>query len=177
MPDHGFDVLPGLAASLGVGDARGATSVTRSIGYPVASIERICVAACACAAVAQYAVATALAMKRSLVELNTDWRARGMTELAFGIGINHGEAIVGNLGSSEKMELTVIGDAVNLASRLQGQAAAGEVLISEEAHRRTRDWLSGQRLTATEEALQLKGLDQPVKSFRLRAESWAPASS
>jgi adenylate cyclase len=69
---------------------------------------------------AQNAVSTALAMKRSLVKLNADWKNRGMKELAFGIGINHGEAIVGNLGSTEKMELTVIGDAVNTASRLEG---------------------------------------------------------
>ncbi len=69
---------------------------------------------------AQNAVSTALAMKRSLVKLNTDWKSRGMKTLAFGIGINHGEAIVGNLGSTEKMELTVIGDAVNTASRLEG---------------------------------------------------------
>jgi len=66
------------------------------------------------------AVATALAMKRSLRALNEDWKKRGMLELAFGIGINHGEVIVGNLGSSEKMELTVIGDPVNVASRLEG---------------------------------------------------------
>ncbi len=69
---------------------------------------------------AQHAVATALAMKRSLPKLNADWKSRGMQELAFGIGINHGEAIVGNLGSTEKMEVTVIGDAVNTASRLEG---------------------------------------------------------
>jgi adenylate cyclase len=69
---------------------------------------------------ARNAVATALAMKRSLRKLNEDWKKRGMLELAFGIGINHGEVIVGNLGSSEKMELTVIGDPVNLASRLEG---------------------------------------------------------
>jgi adenylate cyclase len=69
---------------------------------------------------ARNAVATALAMKRSLRKLNEDWKSRGMLELAFGIGINHGEVIVGNLGSSEKMELTVIGDPVNLASRLEG---------------------------------------------------------
>ena len=69
---------------------------------------------------ARNAVATALAMRHSLRTLNEDWKKRGMLELAFGIGINHGEVIVGNLGSSEKMELTVIGDPVNVASRLEG---------------------------------------------------------
>src|ERR1017187_2184330 len=63
---------------------------------------------------ARNAVATALAMKRSLKKLNDDWKSRGMPELAFGIGINHGEAIVGEMGSSEKVEFTVIGDPVNL---------------------------------------------------------------
>jgi len=69
---------------------------------------------------AQHAVAAALAMKKSLARLNINWTQRGMKELAFGIGINHGEVIVGNLGSEEKMEVSVIGDAVNLASRLEG---------------------------------------------------------
>ena len=95
--------------------------------------------------------------------------------LPVGAGIAVGPAVVGRLTADG--HVSAYGEVTNLASRLQGQAAAGEVLISEEAHRRTRDWLSGQRLTTTEEALQLKGLDQPVKSFRLRAESRAPASS
>jgi adenylate cyclase len=68
---------------------------------------------------AQHAVASALAMKKALAQLNVNWQQRGMKELAFGIGINHGDVIVGNLGSEEKMEVSVIGDAVNLASRLE----------------------------------------------------------
>lgn len=66
------------------------------------------------------AVAAALDMKKSLEKLNADWKSRGMQPLAVGIGINHGEAICGNMGSHEKMEFTVIGDAVNTASRLEG---------------------------------------------------------
>lgn len=69
---------------------------------------------------AQHAVATAMKMKRGLARLNEDWEKRGMPRLAFGIGINHGEAIVGNLGSRQKMDPTVIGDAINLGSRLEG---------------------------------------------------------
>jgi adenylate cyclase len=69
---------------------------------------------------ARNAVSAALAMKQSLARLNADWQSRGIPPLAFGIGINHGEAISGNMGSHEKMEFTVIGDAVNTASRLEG---------------------------------------------------------
>ena len=69
---------------------------------------------------AQNAVAAALAMREALARLNVNWTQRGMKPLAFGIGINHGDVIVGNLGSEEKMEVSVIGDPVNLASRLEG---------------------------------------------------------
>ncbi len=69
------------------------------------------------------AVRTALEMRRGLETLNADWTRRGIEPMAFGMGINHGEVIAGNLGASgefEKQEFTVIGDAVNLASRLEG---------------------------------------------------------
>lgn len=66
------------------------------------------------------ALRTGVEMRRRLAALNAGWKARGIQELSFGIGINHGEAIVGNLGCEAKMEVSVIGDAVNLASRLEG---------------------------------------------------------
>jgi adenylate cyclase len=81
------------------------------------------------------AVTTALQMKRSLAQLNAEWKNRGIRPLAMGIGINHGEAIVGNIGSPEKMELTVIGDCVNLASRLEGLSKhyGVEIVLGENA--------------------------------------------
>ncbi len=66
------------------------------------------------------AVRAATDMLAALDTLNAGWRADGRKTLEIGIGINHGDVIVGNMGSAQKKELTVIGDAVNLASRLEG---------------------------------------------------------
>jgi adenylate cyclase len=66
------------------------------------------------------AIEAAFLMKESLRRLNADWESRGLKTFQMGIGINFGEVIFGNIGSSRKMEPTVIGDAVNTASRLEG---------------------------------------------------------
>jgi adenylate cyclase len=69
---------------------------------------------------AHHAVTTVLQMRKALVRLNAAWRKRGIHEMNVGFGVNHGKAIVGNLGCEAKMEVSVIGDAVNLGSRLEG---------------------------------------------------------
>jgi adenylate cyclase len=68
---------------------------------------------------ADHAVAAAIEMVRALGELNRAWSGRGMPELDIGIGINSGDMIAGNIGSSSIMSYTVIGDNVNLGSRLE----------------------------------------------------------
>jgi adenylate cyclase len=65
-------------------------------------------------------IESALCMREALRELNLAWKERGLPELAFGIGLHLGEAIVGNIGSDTRMEFTAIGDTVNEASRLEG---------------------------------------------------------
>jgi adenylate cyclase len=65
------------------------------------------------------AVRSALAMKVELEKLNQNWRGRGLPELKIGIALNHGEVVVGNIGSPQRMEFTVIGDAVNVSWKLQ----------------------------------------------------------
>jgi adenylate cyclase len=65
------------------------------------------------------AVRAALAMRSELARLNRSWRERGLPELRIGIAINHGEVVVGNIGSPQRMEFTVIGDAVNVSWKLQ----------------------------------------------------------
>ena len=66
------------------------------------------------------AVQAGLDMHRSLKALNDDWERRGMPTLEIGVGINHGELIAGHIGAPQRKEFTVIGDPVNLASRLEG---------------------------------------------------------
>jgi adenylate cyclase len=66
------------------------------------------------------AIEAALLMKESLRRLNADWKNRGLRSFEMGIGLNFGEVIFGNIGSSKKMEPTVIGDVVNVTSRLEG---------------------------------------------------------
>jgi adenylate cyclase len=68
---------------------------------------------------AEHAVAAAVDMVKELRELNAEWAARGMAQLDIGVGVNSGDMIAGNIGSSSIMSYTVIGDNVNLGSRLE----------------------------------------------------------
>jgi adenylate cyclase len=65
------------------------------------------------------AVRAGLEMQSELARLNLAWRARGLPELRAGVAVNHGDVIVGNIGSPRRMEFTVIGDAVNVSWKLQ----------------------------------------------------------
>jgi adenylate cyclase len=64
-------------------------------------------------------VKAALGMRKSLKRLNLKREAQGKPPLSIGIGINYGPAVAGNMGSEEKMEYTVLGDSVNLTSRIE----------------------------------------------------------
>ncbi|MBP2689948.1 MAG: adenylate/guanylate cyclase with sensor and domain protein [Deltaproteobacteria bacterium] len=81
---------------------------------------------------AKNAVAAAVAMMRRLPELNRHWETRYAFYMNIGIGVNTGEVFLGNIGSPERMEFTVIGDAVNVASRFSGLARPGQVLVTKE---------------------------------------------
>jgi class 3 adenylate cyclase len=80
---------------------------------------------------ARRAVTAALRMRVEMTAFNEIRRKRGEVPLGIGIGINTGVAVAGNMGSTNRLSYTVVGDVVNLASRLAGQAKAGEILISQ----------------------------------------------
>jgi len=87
------------------------------------------------------AAKASLEMIRRLEELNKQWQAAGRKPIAIGIGLNTGDVIFGNVGSGKKIEFTVIGDPVNLASRLEGlnKEFGTSIIISEQTRARLGD--------------------------------------
>lgn len=112
------------------------------------------------------AVRTALDMLEALERLNAMWRARGVAELHIGIGLNHGEVIVGNMGAPSRKEFTVIGDAVNLASRLEGTTKEyGLALVVGE---RVAELAGGDFVVQPVDFIRVKGKTRPVAIFTVR---------
>ena len=87
------------------------------------------------------AVRAALGMRRGLRRFNALQRERGAVEIEIGIGISHGESISGNIGSEQRMEYTVIGDSVNIASRLEGLTKNHpyKILINDQIYEQVKD--------------------------------------
>ena len=79
---------------------------------------------------AHRALAAALAMEKALVQLNTELAAEGIAPLAIGIGVNTARVVAGNIGSSRRLNYSVIGDGVNVASRLQSLTRTAEYRTS-----------------------------------------------
>jgi adenylate cyclase len=112
---------------------------------------------------AYHAVDAALVMLDELAILNVGWRAKNMTELSIGIGIHQGEAVVGEIGSQERAELTAIGDCVNLGSRLEGATKEYglELLISDTVQARVKDRF----ICRSVDLVRVKGKTKPVEVF------------
>ena len=83
--------------------------------------------------------------------------------LEFGIGVNTGEALAGNVGASTRMEYTLIGDAVNVAKRLQEIARPGQILIGETTYQQVRTRVEVNRM----DAAQLKGRDAAENIYQI----------
>jgi len=110
---------------------------------------------------ARRAVDAALRMRHGMAQLNEARQSRGERPLGVGVGINSGVAVAGNMGSTNRLNYTVVGDAVNLASRLAGQARAGDILISEATRRLAGDGVRAQMLGGR----ALKGFSSEIQVY------------
>jgi adenylate cyclase len=104
----------------------------------------------------------AMQIQRLLIELNRDAAARHWPELRVGIGINTGVVTAGNIGSLRRIDYTVIGDTVNIASRLTSNAKPGQILVSDS----TASELESQRFNLQVlPPLMVKGRSVPLRVF------------
>jgi class 3 adenylate cyclase len=87
---------------------------------------------------AERAAASALAMQYAMAELNRASAARGWPHFEMGIGLNTGEAVVGNIGSEQRAKYAVVGAAVNLAARVEGCTVGGQIFLSPATYEQTR---------------------------------------
>jgi len=119
---------------------------------------------------ADLSVSAALKMQRRLHELRQDWAECGLPELHCRIGINTGSVIIGNMGSDQVFDYTVIGDAANLASRLEGANKHYHtfLMISESTYQALTP---GRFLTRGLDVIKVKGKTKAVKAFEVYSEA------
>ena len=109
-------------------------------------------------------VEMAIAMQRRMRELQSEWRDAGLENpFQMRVGINTGYCTVGNFGSADRMDYTIIGGEVNLASRLQSHAGPGGILLSHETYSLVKD-----AVRAEEQApIEVKGFTKPVRNYNV----------
>ncbi len=108
----------------------------------------------------------ALQMIEELRRLSPKWKEKGWPHISIGVGINTGEAIVGNMGANMRFDYTAIGDAVNLASRLEGlnKLYGTQIIISKS----TLDGIDPSQFLVRElDLVRVKGKEKPVSIFEL----------
>jgi adenylate cyclase len=108
------------------------------------------------------ALRCALAMQARQRQLNQEAGAGGLSPLGMGVGVNTGTVVAGTVGGGGRLEYTVVGDAVNLAQRLQSEAEAGEILVTAATHA-AAPGIRAQSIGPR----QVKGRREPVEAFRI----------
>jgi class 3 adenylate cyclase len=110
------------------------------------------------------AVSMAVAMRKHMKVLRQQWRAQGITKpLEIRMGINTGYCTVGNFGADTRMDYTIIGREVNLASRLETASDAGEILISHETYSLVKDVI----MCRDKGQINVKGFTRPVQIYQV----------
>jgi class 3 adenylate cyclase len=110
------------------------------------------------------AVSMAIAMRKHMKVLRQQWRAQGITKpLEIRMGINTGYCTVGNFGADTRMDYTIIGREVNLASRLESASDTGEILISHETYSLVKDVI----MCRDKGQITVKGFSRPVQIYQI----------
>lgn len=114
---------------------------------------------------AERAAAAAIAMQCAMANVNEAHTKRGLPRFEMGIGINTGEAVVGNIGSEQRAKYAVVGAAVNLAARVEGCTVGGQIFLGPRTYTCIRDLVEvGEPLS-----VEVKGLADPLLLYELRA--------
>jgi len=109
-------------------------------------------------------VTMALAMRKRMKELESIWMESGLEKpLHCRMGINTGLCTVGNFGSEDRMDYTIIGGGVNLAARLEQACPPNEILVSYETYAHVKDCIECQR----EGEIRAKGISRPISTYRV----------
>ena len=109
-------------------------------------------------------VSMALKMKKALKTLRKSWEETGLSEsLDVRMGIHTDVCTVGNFGSEDRLDYTVLGNGVNLASRLESSASSNEILISENTHNLVKNEIK----CIYYDTIQVKGKSHPIKTFQV----------
>jgi class 3 adenylate cyclase len=111
---------------------------------------------------ARTCVNMAIAMQRRMQELQSEWLDMGLERpFHLRIGINTGFCTVGNFGSEDRMDYTIIGNEVNLAARLESHAEVGGILMAHETHSLVKDTVMAEE----GDTLTVKGFTKPVRTY------------
>src|SRR5262245_62809880 len=99
-----------------------------------------------------------------MARIGVDRARQGRPRSDMGIGVNTGEAVLGNIGSEQRAKYAIVGSAVNVAARVEGATVGGQVFLTTETYARIRDIadVTGPTL------LEAKGLSEPLKLYDLR---------
>ncbi|HET7463450.1 MAG TPA: adenylate/guanylate cyclase domain-containing protein [Longimicrobium sp.] len=120
---------------------------------------------------ADRAVRAALGIRRAMEAVNRDRRARGEPPMGVGIGINCGDAVAGNMGSPGRLNYTVLGESVNIASRLCDQAGPGQILVVEPFLAQLETAVDAEPLGPR----SFKGISAPLQVYTIRSLRETPA--
>ncbi len=123
----------------------------------------------------EHAIQAAVEMQRELKLLRSKWQADGRPSVHIGVGVNSGFAIVGNIGSNERMEYTAIGDTVNIASRLESatKELGVDILVSEETYNAVRGSFTATRMGP----IHVKGRSEPITTYAIQDAARATSAT